>query len=468
MSMRRYFFDVTDIVRYASGNTRVSGIQRVQLNIVAHLVRKHGGETMRCTFEHPRRKVMYEFDPTTLIEGDEFDAEMLLRRLGLARRWRLFPSGTRIRSHLRQYTDNKLLRTAVKCDIYVSALFFPQRLVRMGLRRPTQAELAIRPVDLRRVERLPPDSTYVYLGATWSMPRVTAFGQAHAARGGDLVQLIYDLIPHVHPEYVTRGLSEDFALWLNEIAQYTRRFVCISRWTAAELGRFFGNRNDLEIQPIALAHEFGGFDRFELLSIAAGDAHEAAKEPFVLCVGTLEVRKNGKALLEAWRRLRATLGDRLPRLVFAGKQGWLLGEFRRTLAGDADLFRSVRIVDSPSDHELAYLYQRCLFTAYPSLSEGWGLPVGESAWFGKYCISSSATSLPEVCGDLVDYVDPHDIDSLCTRLQRAIEDPAYVRDRERRIAAAPMRRWLDVADDIHAFASRQPPATAGCAEPRSG
>ena len=59
----------------------------------------------------------------------------------------------------------------------------------------------------------------------------------------------------------------------------------------------------------------------------------------------------------------------------------------------------MRIVDSPSDRELAYLYQRCLFAAYPSLYEGWGLPVGEAAWFGKYVISSNATSLPEVCGD---------------------------------------------------------------------
>ena len=67
------------IVHYAMGNARVSGIQRVQLNLIGHLVRRLGGDVVRCTFEHPHRKEMLEFDPTTLFESDEFDAAVLLR-----------------------------------------------------------------------------------------------------------------------------------------------------------------------------------------------------------------------------------------------------------------------------------------------------------------------------------------------------------------------------------------------------
>src|SRR5262249_28245896 len=108
------YFDVTDVVRYATGNTRVSGIQHVQLNLIAHMVRRHGGHLVRCTFEHPNHKAMFEFDPTTLFESDEFDAELLLRRLSVGSNSRVFPSKTSIRSHLRQYSGNKLKRTAVK------------------------------------------------------------------------------------------------------------------------------------------------------------------------------------------------------------------------------------------------------------------------------------------------------------------------------------------------------------------
>ena len=194
---------------------------------------------------------------------------------------------------------------------------------------------------------------------------------------------------------------------------------------------------------------------FEPVALDSGQALAAADSPFVLCVGTLEVRKNGTALLQAWRQLAPRLGDRLPRLVFAGKQGWLIHEFNTTLADDPELARRVRIVDSPSDRELAYLYQHCLFTAYPSLYEGWGLPVGEAAWFGKYVISSNATSLPEVCGGLVDYFDSGDLTALCASLERAITDPQYVRSKEQAIARSPMRLWADVADEhlsVHHFA----------------
>jgi glycosyltransferase involved in cell wall biosynthesis len=82
------------------------------------------------------------------------------------------------------------------------------------------------------------------------------------------------------------------------------------------------------------------------------------------------------------------------------------------------------------------------------------LPVGEAAWFGKYVISSNATSLPEVCGALIDYVDPCDLSALCNALERAISEPDYVRRKEQAIAQAPMRRWSDVAEDIFACISQ--------------
>ena len=66
-------------------------------------------------------------------------------------------------------------------------------------------------------------------------------------------------------------------------------------------------------------------------------------------------------------------------------------------------------------------------------------------------ISSNATSLPEVCGGLVDYFDSGDLTALCASLERAITDPQYVRSKEQAIARSPMRLWADVADDIYRF-----------------
>lgn len=126
------------------------------------------------------------------------------------------------------------------------------------------------------------------------------------------------------------------------------------------------------------------------------------ERPFLLCVGTLEVRKNGIALLKAWQRLRASLGDATPHLVFSGRRGWKIDPFFSLLNSDPWLRSQVSLIADASDADIAFLHERSLCSIYPSLYEGWGLPVGEAAWFGRTCITSRESSLPEVCGRLPD------------------------------------------------------------------
>ena len=88
------------------------------------------------------------------------------------------------------------------------------------------------------------------------------------------------------------------------------------------------------------------------------------------------------------------------------------------------------------------------FFVYPSLVEGWGLPVGEAAWFGKYSVVSSSSSLPEVCGNLVDYVDPGNITEITQSIKQAVLDEKYRKQREKNIAQASLRSWKDVAGHL--------------------
>ena len=167
--------------------------------------------------------------------------------------------------------------------------------------------------------------------------------------------------------------------------------------------------------------------------------------PFVLCVGTIEVRKNGFSLLKVWQQLLKELGDKTPQLVFAGKYGWKIEAFKKLLQEDLSLQQAVTIIPQATDADLATLYQRCLFFVYPSLVEGWGLPVGEAAWFGKYSVVSSSSSLPEVCGNLVDYADPGNITEITQSIKRAVLDEEYRKQREKNIAQASLRSWKNVA-----------------------
>jgi glycosyltransferase involved in cell wall biosynthesis len=76
------------------------------------------------------------------------------------------------------------------------------------------------------------------------------------------------------------------------------------------------------------------------------------------------------------------------------------------------------------------LIVRACFTVFPSLCEGWGLPIAESLAHGKFFVASNRTSIPEVGGDLIDYFDPSDDDDALAKIERLLFEPGYLAARE--------------------------------------
>jgi glycosyltransferase involved in cell wall biosynthesis len=151
------------------------------------------------------------------------------------------------------------------------------------------------------------------------------------------------------------------------------------------------------------------------------DPAEAASLPpsgFVLAVGTLEPRKNLPRLVDAYRSLDETLQREHP-LVVVGALGWETGE---TLDALRSLGERCTMLGYVSDAALAELYRRCAVFCYPSLGEGFGLPVLEAMAAGAAVLTSDISSLPEVGGDAVEYVDPHDTASIAGGLRRLLTD----------------------------------------------
>ena len=151
-------------------------------------------------------------------------------------------------------------------------------------------------------------------------------------------------------------------------------------------------------------------------------------------MSTIEVRKNHLLLVKVWRRLLAEMPEgEVPTLVFAGRVGWMVADLMQQLENTGYLGGAVALVADPSDAELAALYRGCLFTLFPSFYEGWGLPVSESLAFGKPCIISDATSLPEVGGTLARYIDPEDVAGATRVIRATLEDRAGLAAWEARI-----------------------------------
>ena len=147
----------------------------------------------------------------------------------------------------------------------------------------------------------------------------------------------------------------------------------------------------------------------------------ATRKPFFLSVGTLEPRKNLRRLLAAYKRYAEQ--QSLPKpLVLAGGNGWLEDDLAIYIA-DLKLQNQVHILGYVSDAKLRWLYRHCWAFVYPSLYEGFGLPVLEAMGFGAAVVTSNTTSLPEVGGDAVLYLNPTSEESISDALAK-IDEPS--------------------------------------------
>jgi hypothetical protein len=140
-------------------------------------------------------------------------------------------------------------------------------------------------------------------------------------------------------------------------------------------------------------------------------------------------------LYQIWRRLAERRGDDLPYLVFVGIHGWLVDDLMSMLRRDPLVASRIVILSRTTDAELSWLYRHCLFTVYPSLYEGWGLPISESLAHGKICIASDNSSMPEAGEGLALHLDPLDFAAWYREIESLIDDPDRRAAMEAAIAA---------------------------------
>ena len=166
-----------------------------------------------------------------------------------------------------------------------------------------------------------------------------------------------------------------------------------------------------------------------------------------LNVGTIEPRKNQRRLVEAYARYLALGGAPMP-LVLAGGKGWLMEDFQKNLV-ELGIEAHVVMTGYMSDDELIWLYQNCYANLYPSLFEGFGLPVLEGMQFGAPTLASNATSIPEVAGDAAILLAPEDTEGWAQAMLR-LAGNRLERDRLRDAAKKQAARfsWEDSANQL--------------------
>lgn len=215
---------------------------------------------------------------------------------------------------------------------------------------------------------------------------------------------VHDLTFLLHPQWFVPGLRRYLAKTVPRSLRRADLVLADSAATRADLIRLLGS----PAERVVVVYPGVGaeFRRLPAAQLVTMRERLGLPDAFLLFVGTIEPRKNLPRLLGALARLHASGACRLP-LVIAGRKGWLYDEVFAAVARHG-LQTQVHWLDFVADADLPALYNLATAFVYPSLYEGFGLPVAEALACGTPVVTSRRASLPEIAGNAAVLVDPAD------------------------------------------------------------
>ncbi len=404
----RLMFDVSDLIQYMREWRVPSGIQRVQLNIIYFAL---------TAYAEQAKSIVVYFDQ-------------------VGSRWIPIEADLFLALHNAAESGDELLEEDLKGI-----------LMQLDDTDVSQDHLAAQLQEN--------DFILVNLGSSWWVEnyflKIRELRKLYDIR---YVPMIHDVIPLTAPEHCAPRLVEDFCQWFSTLPFEIDGAITNSQWSAMDarhhVSTFFPDAF-FPIHPIALNGDMRRDLSTRALTTRNIVEHLISPgEDFVLCVGTLESRKNQLLLFRAWEKLLARHdAAAVPVLVCLGKAGWLFDEAAEFLRAHSLLQTKIMLVSSVTDQSLAALYQASLFTIFNSFYEGWGLPVTESLSFGALPLVACNTSLTEAGGRAAVYFRSDDLDDLSAKVETLIFN-AEERERLSSLARANanLRDWKDITREF--------------------
>ncbi|WP_324132726.1 glycosyltransferase family 1 protein [Bosea sp. (in: a-proteobacteria)] len=455
--MTTLWLDVKDLFDYARTCTRPSGIQRLTLELSAAM---HRLEASRIGFvNHDRHRGLIEIvaweevaaihermvagadksdeDATVLMQAYDVDPSLQQSRLqripfigpALRSLTQRVPLPVRAPLGSAAYAQVDSFRYLWKALRSLPGLFAKESVPlpdQAGGRDHTAKSQLEREPWAARVQT---GDSFLALGAPWADPGYADFVEHITSNYGVRFGImIYDLIPIVRPEFFDRTLTTAFERFLRSAIPLADIIFAISHATGRDIVKWAASeqiplRSPPQVVPIGTGFRHSKPAPALPAGLVAGE--------YVLFVSTIEARKNHVLAFRAWRRLiESSVSKTVPKLVFAGRIGWMIEDLMQSLENCNYLDGNIVIVKGAQDAVLARLYTDARFTIFPSHYEGWGLPVSESLSFGKVCVCSTSTSLPEAGGRFCLYHDPDSVTDAVALYRRALEDTDLIRGME--------------------------------------
>jgi len=307
--------------------------------------------------------------------------------------------------HLERLSDDEILRLAHRCSPANGPATAGSEVRRLGLNKTVWMQVVLP----RQLQQACTDVCHFTNG-------VASFWTPCPS-----VVTIHDMTLWLFPQYHYRRRLLAMRPFVPLAARRAAAIIAVSQSTKADIVRILG----VEESKVHVVYEAPSPQFQPLESVAELERvrrRYGLPPRLILYVGTIEPRKNLVRLLEAYARLRTRHGIDHG-LVFVGRRGWK-DEAVFAAVERLELGEEVRFLGYVPASDLVALYNLADLVAFPSLYEGFGLPVLEAMACGTPVVTSPNGSLREVAGSAAELVDPCDVDSIAAGLWRVLRDPA--------------------------------------------
>jgi glycosyltransferase involved in cell wall biosynthesis len=258
------------------------------------------------------------------------------------------------------------------------------------------------------------------------------------------VLTIHDLVWKICPQTMDKRNYYHEKLLMPHSVKNADAIICVSQTTKQDLMHFLKvPENKIYVTYLAPVHMINSSST---VSVAYSNLHQ--NKSFILSLGTQEPRKNQQRLIEAYGNLPAELREQF-KLIIVGKKGW--GNVNlQAFVQEKNLDNFVLIYDYLPEEIVSYLLQAAYCLAFPSLYEGFGLPLVEAMAMGTPVITSNIGAMAEIVQDAAYLIDPYSVDSIREGLQTLLESPSIRQKlKEKGLERGRFFVWGDAAEQFN-------------------
>lgn len=280
------------------------------------------------------------------------------------------------------------------------------------------------------VEAQANDLLFMLDSSWWGVDRFDSLAHQVCSAGGEVVWMVYDLVPILIPEHCDPVMPPVFRAWLEHVIPRSDGFVCISEATRMDLERFI----DGALEPgrrrpwtkslhLGSDLESGRVAEPSTATVAACEKLEG--RPWMLALGTVEPRKDYATILAAYERLWSQGED--VGLIIIGRQGWNIESFASRLRSHKEAGTRLFWLEGASDGDVQHVLARATGLVQASIAEGFGLPVVEAGSLGVPLLLSDIPVFREIAGDEASYFDVGDSAGLAALITTGIHISGWKR-----------------------------------------